>query len=122
MTVRESKPAVGQDINNSSSMPVPLSSGKSYTGRYVVWFKDEVTRDEVNALALIDGFSFPDNKESYDDSFNDLHIIIGEFNEESRQILERSKLVEFVHTEYIFPAPYATPLSELKIGPTPAIS
>jgi hypothetical protein len=79
MTVRESKPAVGQDINNSSSMPVPLSSGKSYTGRYVVWFKDEVTRDEVNALALIDGFSFPDNKESYDDSFNDLHIIIGMF-------------------------------------------
>ena len=56
-----------------------LPSEKSYTGRYVVWFKSEVTRDEVNALTLIDGFSFPDDKESYDDSFDDLKIIIGAF-------------------------------------------
>jgi len=61
-------------------MSSPLPSGKSYTGRYVVWFKDEVTRDDVNALTLIDGFSFPDDlKESYDDSFDDLKIIIGAF-------------------------------------------
>ena len=72
------KPAVGQDITNSLSMPF-LPSEKSYTGRYVVWFKDGVTRDEVNALTLIDGFSFPDDKESYDDSFDDLKIIIGAF-------------------------------------------
>ena len=69
---------VGQDIDNSTSMPF-LPSEKSYTGRYVVWFKDGVTRDEVSALTLIDGFSFPDDKESYDDSFDDLKIIIGPF-------------------------------------------
>ena len=56
-----------------------LPSEKSYTGRYVVWFKDGVTRDEVNALTSIDGFSFPDDKETYDDSFDDLKIIIGAF-------------------------------------------
>ena len=35
--------------------------------------------DEVNALTLIDGFSFPDDKRSYDDSFDKLKIIIGAF-------------------------------------------
>ncbi len=61
-------------------MPAPLPSGKADTGRYLVLFKDEVTRDEdVNALTLIDGFSFPDDKESYNDSFDDLQCIIGAF-------------------------------------------
>ena len=58
---------------------MPLPSEKSYTGRYVAWFKSDVTRDEVNALTLIDGFSFPDGKRSYDDSFDKLKIIIGAF-------------------------------------------
>ena len=58
---------------------MPLPSGKVDTGRYLVLFKEEVTRDEVNALTLIEGFSFPDDKESYDDSFDDLQCIIGAF-------------------------------------------
>jgi hypothetical protein len=60
-------------------MPVPLPSGKADTGRYLVLFKEEATRDEVNALTLIDGFSFPDDKESYDDSFDDMQCITGAF-------------------------------------------
>ena len=56
---------------------MPLPSGKADTGKYLILFKDEVTRDEVNALTLIDGFSFPDDKESYDDSFDTLQCIIG---------------------------------------------
>ena len=67
------------DSNNSPNMPAPLPSGKADTGRYLVLFKDEVTRDEVNALTLIDGFSFPDDKEFYDDNFDDLQCIIGAF-------------------------------------------
>ena len=63
------------NLNNSPSMPLP--SGKADTGKYLILFKDEVTRDEVNALTLIDGFSFPDDKESYDDSFDTLQCIIG---------------------------------------------
>jgi hypothetical protein len=66
-------------MNNSPSIPAPSPSGKTYTGNYVVLFKDGVTRDEVNALNLIDGFSFPDDKRSYDDSFDKLKIIIGVF-------------------------------------------
>jgi len=60
-------------------MPVPLPSGKAYTGRYAVLFKDEATRDEVNALTLIDGFSLPDDKETYDDSFDKSKAIIGAY-------------------------------------------
>lgn len=97
-----------KDINdNPSSMPAHSPSGKEYTGRYVILFKHDATRDDLNALTLIDGFSFPDDKESYDDSFDKLKVIIGEFDETSRQILEKSKLVTFVHKEYVFPAPYA---------------
>ena len=58
-------------------MPADSPSGEKYTGRYLVLFKHEATRDEVNALTLIDGFSFPDDKESYDDSFDKLKVIIG---------------------------------------------
>jgi hypothetical protein len=60
-------------------MPAHSPSGKEYTGRYLVLFKNEATRDEVNALTLIDGFSFPDDKETYDDSFNKLKVIIGAY-------------------------------------------
>ena len=66
-------------MNNSPSIPVPSPSGRTCVGNYVVLFKDGVTRDEVNALTLIDGFSFPDGKRSYDDNFDKLKIIIGAF-------------------------------------------
>ena len=60
-------------------MPAHSSSGKEYTGRYVVLFNHEATRDEVHALTLIDGFSIPDDKESYDDSFDKLKVITGTY-------------------------------------------
>ena len=55
-------------MNNPPSIPVPSPSGRTCVGNYVVLFKDGVTRDEVNALTLIDGFSF-----------DKLKIIIGAF-------------------------------------------
>ena len=118
-----------------------------YTGRFVVLFKDEATRDDLNELKSIKGFTFPDDKQSYDDSFDKLKVIIGrylasfshyseaqrchwnpgEFDEESRKILEKftepvekstepvekstepaeksTKFVVFVHEEYIVPTP-----------------
>ena len=61
------------------SDPVSDKPSYEYTGRYVVLFKDEATRDDLNALKLIDGFSFPDDKRSYDDSFDKLKVIIGRY-------------------------------------------
>ena len=50
-----------------------------YTGRYVVLFKDEATRDDLKELKSIKGFSFPDDKKSYDDSFDELRVVIGRY-------------------------------------------
>jgi hypothetical protein len=130
------QPDKGDIDNFTPTMSDPISDKPSYkyTGRYVVLFKDEATRDDLNALKLTDGFSFPDDKRSYDDSFDKLKVIIGlwllfshyseahrchlnpgEFDEKSRKILEKftvtepveksTEFVEFVHEEYILPAP-----------------
>jgi hypothetical protein len=50
-----------------------------YTGRYVVLFKDEATEKNLDELKSINGFSFPDDKKSYDNSFDKLKVIIGRY-------------------------------------------
>lgn len=61
-----------------------------YTGRFVVLFKDEATRDDLNELKSIEGFTFPEDKKSYDDSFDKLKVIIGRYLASFRIILKLS--------------------------------
>jgi hypothetical protein len=61
------------------SDPASDKPSYKYTGRYVVLFNDEATRDDLYALKSIDGFSFPDGKKSYDDSFDKVQVIIGRY-------------------------------------------
>ena len=53
------------------------AADREYTGRYVVLFKDGATTDNLGDLEKIEGFSFPKDKKSYDDSFDELKVIIG---------------------------------------------